>query len=49
MGVSKNRGVYPPKWMVSKIMETPMDDLGGFYTTPIFGGKHPNELCNLHL
>ena len=29
MGVSKNRGVYPPKWMV-KIMENPikMDDLG---------------------
>ena len=29
MSVSKNRGFYPPKWMV-KIMETPikMDDLG---------------------
>ena len=35
---TKNRGVYPPKWMV-KIMENPikMDDLGGFH--PIF--KHP--------
>ena len=30
MGVSKNRGILPPKWMV-KIMENPMhkwDDLG---------------------
>ena len=38
MGVSKNRGVYPPKWMV-KIMENPikMDDLGG---TPILGNTH---------
>ncbi len=37
VGVSKNRGIFPPKWMV-KIMENPikMDDLGGF-TTPIFG------------
>ena len=36
MGVSKNRGILPPKWMV-KIMENPikMDDLGG-KTTPIF-------------
>ncbi len=31
IGVSKNRGGFPPKWMV-KIMENPieMDDLGGF-------------------
>ena len=38
MGVSKNRGVYPPKWMV-KIMENPIkiDDLGG---TPILGNTH---------
>ena len=36
LGVSKNRGVYPPKWMVY-FMENPikMDDLGGF---PIFVG-----------
>ena len=39
MGVSKNRGILPPKWMV-KIMENPikMDDLGGpplFLETPI--------------
>ena len=29
MGVSKNRGILPPKWMV-KIMENPIkiDDLG---------------------
>ena len=34
MGVSKNRGKNPPKWMVN-IMENPIkiDDLGGF---PIF-------------
>ena len=34
MGVSKNRGVYPPKWMV-KIRENPIriDDLGVF---PLF-------------
>ena len=39
MDVSKNRGFYPPKWMV-KILESPikMDDLGGF--TPIFGNTH---------
>ena len=36
MGVSKNRG-GPPKWMV-KIMENPMDDLGGKPT--IFGNTH---------
>ena len=32
--VSKNRGIYPPKWMV-KIMENPieMDDFGGFHPT----------------
>ena len=41
MDVSKNRGVYPPKWMV-KIMENPMkmDDLGVplFLETPILNG-----------
>ena len=39
MGVSKHRGVYPPKWMV-KIMENPikMDDLGAplFLETPLW-------------
>ena len=37
MDVFKNRGVYPPKWMV-KIMENPikMDDLGG--GVPLFLG-----------
>ena len=38
LGVSKNRGVYPPKWMVY-FMENPikMDDLGGplFLERPI--------------
>ena len=38
MDVSKNRGTYPPKWMVN-IMENPikMDDLGipKFLETPI--------------
>ena len=39
MDVSKNRGIFPPKWMV-KIMEHPyflMDDLGVplFLETPI--------------
>ena len=40
MGASKNRGVYPPKWMVY-FMENPIkiDDLGGFYH-PYFW-KHP--------
>ena len=38
VGVSKNRGVYPPKWMV-EIMENPIKihDLGGpplFLETP---------------
>ena len=39
MGVSKNRRILPPKWMV-KIRENPikMDDLGG--NTPIFGNTH---------
>ena len=41
MGVSKNRGGYPPKWMV-KIMENPikMDDLGVplFLETPLCCG-----------
>ena len=40
MGISKNRGISPPKWMV-KIMENPikMDDLGG---NPHYFRKHPN-------
>ncbi len=42
MGLSKNRDVFPPKWMV-KIMENPikMDDLGVplFLETPIFSIK----------
>ena len=43
MGVNpKNRGVYPPKWMVY-FMENPikMDDLGGF---PIFSSFGNNQI-----
>ena len=43
MGWTKNRGIYPPKWMV-KIMEHPikMDDLDWFGATTqtIFGNTH---------
>ncbi len=47
MGVSKNRGILPPKWMV-KIMENPikMDDLGGF--PPIFGNTQIQVSHLLH-
>ena len=47
MYVSKNRGVYPPKWMV-KIMENPikMDDLG---VPVIFGNTHISRIFNMLL
>ena len=40
LDVSKNRGVFPPKWMVNIMVPNPikMDDLGGpplFLETPI--------------
>ena len=37
MGVSKNRGILPPKWMV-KIMENPIKihDFAFFLETPIY-------------
>ena len=37
----KNRGIWPPKWMVKIMVPKPyeqMDDLGAF---PIFLGQHP--------
>ena len=40
MGVSQNRGVYPPKWMMVKIMvPNPMNKwmIWGGYSTPILG------------
>ena len=40
MGVSKNRGVYPPKWMV-KIMENPMNKWMIWGETPLFFGLTP--------
>ena len=41
LDVSKNRGVYPPKWMVYNLWNTlfKMDDLGG--ETPLFLVQHP--------
>ena len=57
MGVSKNRGILPPKWMV-KIMENPikMDDLGGKNPPLFFGNTHMvatfhvwNQPSDLHL
>ena len=50
MDVSKNRGVYPPKWMV-KMMENPenpikMDDLG---VPVIFGNTHISRIFNMLL
>ncbi len=51
MGVSKNRGVFPPKWMVKK-MENPikMDDLGG--KKPYFWRathiQHPTATSPIH-
>ncbi len=52
MGVSKNRGIWPPKWMVY-FMENPikMDDFGGvlpplFLETPICWSLQPSNLPN---
>ena len=45
MDISKNSGVYPPKWMVKIMEENPikMDDLGG---VPIIFGLTPIS-CNV--
>ena len=42
MGVEpKNRGIFPPKWMV-KIMENPMNKWMIWGVFPLFLGWHPN-------
>ena len=43
LGVSKNRGILPPKWMVY-FMENPIE-MGWFGGTPIFGNIHLHLQC----
>ena len=46
IGVSKNRGILPPKWMV-KIMENPMNKWMIWGETPLYLECHPHVSCFL--